>query len=518
MLLYAGFSLVLLICLVAYVVYLWKIKSPPSPFQAKMTGLFLLFVLLPSLPLVFLSAFMFNQSLDLLLQPGIQASLETSIHTIRGQMEEKGRAFFRIHTDTDSWSSSLLRDNRILWAGEFTCGQNGWIKTKTVATRPFPFFESWHPPLSQEKIRGSHIIEWNGNYYLVCYQDNAPESILAAGYELSAEQYRAKQTINRTLAITNSLVYIKDSILHRNLIWTAAVLIIGMLTILSVLSSSRLAWEINRPIHDLVTGMKQVAQGDLSQPVVSAARNEFRFLVDSFNTMMADLKVNREKRIQAERIAAWQGMARRMSHEIKNSLTPISLSLRQIRNRLPGEAVTGHIKDSLAVMDDELKSLQEMAAAFSRFSRLPEMQKHPMDLNSAVRAVTALLAPAAPRISFDLDLSSALPEISGDLEQIKRMLNNVLQNAVQASEPGSRIEVHTRPAADHNHPVEIEIRDFGHGMNADVAEKIFQPYFTTKSRGTGLGLAIVQKIIEQHGGEISVKSSPEQGTRVIIRL
>jgi len=234
--------------------------------------------------------------------------------------------------------------------------------------------------------------------------------------------------------------------------------------------------------------------------------------------MIQDLNTSRQKLIQAERLTAWQEVARRISHEIKNSLTPISISLRRLRNHFQGKSLPPNISESLKAVEEELLTLERMAAEFSEFARMPQPQKTPLDLNEIVRSSVRLAEPTAGSVKIETTLSPDLPSIPADREQMKRLLNNLIKNAVEACHDTGTVIVTTRWSESPGHTITLEIQDHGEGMDEETLEKIFHPYFTTKKKGTGLGLTIVQKIVEDHSGKIQISSEKGKRTRVTIHL
>lgn len=248
--------------------------------------------------------------------------------------------------------------------------------------------------------------------------------------------------------------------------------------------------------------------------------------------------------IQAERAAAWSEVARRMAHEIKNPLTPIQLSAERImRNyeRTPGSQPEPRfrevVQEGTTTIVREVAALQRMVEEFSRFARLPEARPVKASLNDVVRDAVSLYAERLNGIRIDCSLSDDLPGLWLDTEQIKRVLVNLIDNAVEALSPdagdsgdggnGSK-EEHARSVArvitiqslrlKTGDSVRLTIADTGHGISARDRDKLFLPKFSTRSRGTGLGLAIVSHIIADHKGRVWVEDNQPRGARFIIEL
>jgi two-component system nitrogen regulation sensor histidine kinase NtrY len=243
--------------------------------------------------------------------------------------------------------------------------------------------------------------------------------------------------------------------------------------------------------------------------------------------------------IQAERAAAWSEVARRMAHEIKNPLTPIQLSAERImRNYDRGVGVRGEpkftevVREGTTTIVREVAALQRMVEEFSRFARLPEARPTAASLNDVVRDAVSLYDERLDGIRIDCSLSDDLPMLWLDTEQIKRVLVNLIDNAVEALAPdgdgnGRKDEPTAVPersiALETTHiratdSVRLVIADSGHGISPRDRDKLFLPKFSTRSRGTGLGLAIVSHIIADHKGRVWVEDNQPRGARFIIEL
>jgi two-component system nitrogen regulation sensor histidine kinase NtrY len=224
--------------------------------------------------------------------------------------------------------------------------------------------------------------------------------------------------------------------------------------------------------------------------------------------------------LKAQRMAAWREVARRIAHEIKNPLTPIKLSAQRLRRKYLSrfgedekafDECTGMIIKSV----DELKILVD---EFSSFARMPAAQPTPNSLNDVIREAVTLYQESHRQVSFSFFADEALPLILLDRDQIKRVLINLLDNAVDAiGREGGSIAIETC----YNPELRIatfSVADTGHGISAEDKPRLFEPYFSTKKAGTGLGLAIVNTIITDHRGFIRVRDNEPRGTKFIIEL
>ncbi len=242
--------------------------------------------------------------------------------------------------------------------------------------------------------------------------------------------------------------------------------------------------------------------------------------------------------IAAQRASAWQEVARRMAHEIKNPLTPIQLSAERMAKRFSrqnGEAEISEtenrkpktevqtrkiIKDGTDTILREVNSLKAMVDEFSRYARLPNAQIESRDLNALIRKTVKLYEDRFSDVEITTNLAENLPNAKIDEEQIKRVFVNLIDNAIEAfdeKQVGKTIELKTfyDKARD---LIVAEVCDNGAGISPADFQKLFQPYFSTKGRGTGLGLAIVQRIISEHHGKIRAVNNSSKGAKFIVEL
>jgi two-component system nitrogen regulation sensor histidine kinase NtrY len=215
--------------------------------------------------------------------------------------------------------------------------------------------------------------------------------------------------------------------------------------------------------------------------------------------------------MKGQRENAWREVAKRIAHEIKNPLTPIKLSAQRLQRRLrdlPGK--DGQLlQECTHIIIEHTDELKEMVNEFSNFARFPEVSPTPNQLNDLIQETLQLYSSAHPEVHFVMTLEPLLPIFEIDKEQMRRVLMNLLDNAIAAikhaeSKPERiEIETHYNQILDH---AALIIRDNGLGMSEEIQARAFEPYFSTKNQGTGLGLAIVKRIINDHGGYIRVTS------------
>lgn len=235
--------------------------------------------------------------------------------------------------------------------------------------------------------------------------------------------------------------------------------------------------------------------------------------------------------ISAQRAAAWSEVARRMAHEIKNPLTPIQLSAERIAKKFEDEIKESNgrqdltklrkvIKEGTEIILSEVKSLKSMVDEFSRFARLPSAKLEPKNLNEVVRKTLLLYEDRVQQISIKTELATNLPECMLDEEQMKQVLVNLIDNAIEAfSDEQENKEIVIRTSFDEREAkVLLEVSDNATGIDPKHFPKLFQPYFSTKHGGTGLGLTIVHRIVTEHNGKIIVSKNFPRGTKFRIEL
>ena len=294
----------------------------------------------------------------------------------------------------------------------------------------------------------------------------------------------------------------------------------------SVLLGLLLSWwvsaRVTRPVERLAAGAREVAAGKWETRVDVGSRDEIGQLARAFNNMTQQLLEQRERLVQAERVAAWRELARRLAHELKNPLFPLQVTvenLQRAREQNP-EQFDEVFRESTATLRAELQDLNAIVGRFSDFARMPAPQLQPVNINEAVRSAVKLFeaqfsAVGRPPITPELYLEDGVPTIQADPELLHRALQNLVLNSLDAMPGGGTLTIRT---ARQDGAVRVEISDTGTGLTQEECARLFTPYYSTKQHGTGLGLAIVQSVVSDHGGRISVVSKPGCGTTFRIEL
>jgi two-component system nitrogen regulation sensor histidine kinase NtrY len=223
--------------------------------------------------------------------------------------------------------------------------------------------------------------------------------------------------------------------------------------------------------------------------------------------------------IRAQKVAAWREVARRLAHEIKNPLTPIQLSAERLQRHFAGapEATRALVDECATTIVTEVESLKGLVDEFSQFARMPAPRASPTDLHGLLDDALALYRGLFRDVEIRTHFASSLPKVAADPEQIRRVIINIVDNAIEAVERRGAIDIETQHDAG-NSLVRIVVADNGPGIPAAERDKLFLPYYSTKQRGSGLGLAIVRRIVAEHGGSIDVSDNVPRGTRFAIEL
>jgi two-component system, NtrC family, nitrogen regulation sensor histidine kinase NtrY len=228
--------------------------------------------------------------------------------------------------------------------------------------------------------------------------------------------------------------------------------------------------------------------------------------------------------LRAQKQTAWREVARRIAHEIKNPLTPLSLSAERIHRHLeratpPDAASLSVIRQCAITINSSVETVRKLVDEFSTLARFPASKPEPSDINSIVQEALLMFDGRLDDISMRTFLGSDLPPVQADPEAMKRAIANLVDNAAEALHDSlvKQIVISTA-VTDGRDSIEIVVADSGHGVTSEVKEKLFLPYFSTKRRGTGLGLAIVSRIIEDHHGSIRVEENSPVGARFIVEL
>jgi len=301
------------------------------------------------------------------------------------------------------------------------------------------------------------------------------------------------------------------------------VLIVSLLLFISIIISINFSSRLTKPIINLIGASEKISSGDLNAKVPKIQTDkEFEKLNENFNLMIDKLKIQQDKLLLSERHEAWENVARKLAHEIKNPLTPIQLSIDRLKEKYLNKIGPDNKNFSsyLDTINKQIKDIEYLVNEFSDFARMPKPKLKKVDLNILIEDVVNLNKLSSNNIVFSLSKNKSQNYINADHEQFNRVFVNLIKNSIES------IEEKKKESVDFKGKINIDIKhdsdyiyttiiDNGVGFDHVDKKKMLTPYFTTKKKGTGLGLAIVTKIINDHNSTISFNSI-DKGAKVKI--
>lgn len=322
----------------------------------------------------------------------------------------------------------------------------------------------------------------------------------------------------------------KMTSIYRLIFYSVAALVF----ILAIVCAFLIAFPLSRRVSELSRATERIADGDLSAKVEVRGNDQIAFLMAQFNDMVEQVRSAQESKAYIERMQAWQEVARRLAHEIKNPLTPIVLAVQQLDGKFDDyiekpQKYRKLLTNAVEIVNEETETLRKLVKNFSEFARMPIPEKQATKFSQFVSQTieqNPQFAEQAQRITVHpADSSMSELEIEIDHELMRRVIVNIVRNGIEAATNAHfspEIDIYTVDPGEKElrYSVILRIIDNGPGLTEEQKNKLFMPYFTTKSDGTGLGLAIVRKIVEDHNGKIQLhdRDDGERGTQADIYL
>ena len=515
-----------------------------SKANRKYITFFALFTLIPSILISLFSLFLLSFALDKYLDKKITTAVNNSYEIAKSYTEE-------IRTKTQS--------EIILIAYDLNKSINFLNRNKNQ-------FKSFLN--TQKLIRGMdevHVIEENGELYLstlddiTSYQqplpnalemvlnDKRPLKIIDAQKNRSASLIKLENFDNKYLYIVKYLdkkisQYLIESQEALNFYYTVLnkqtgikisfvfiyLVIVSLLLFVSISIAIRFSSRFFRSINNLIIASSNIGKGrlDIKVPEVKTDK-DMELLNKNFNLMIHQLKTQQDKLITSERHEAWESLARKLAHEIKNPLTPIQLTVDRLKNKYSTKLETNEKEDfakSLKIIAKQIKLIENLVNEFSDFARMPKPILKVNNLNTIIGDNVNLLKELDETIEIEFISSEKNIFLKSDNEQLSRVFLNLIKNSVESIQE----KKHNNP--DYRGKILIELinsatsidffiidNGIGFGLLKDNIKNILNPYFTTKKKGTGLGLAIVNKIINDHNGFLYF-SSLDDGAKIEIKF
>jgi len=308
------------------------------------------------------------------------------------------------------------------------------------------------------------------------------------------------QELSAEFGQTNELVGTIESLDLRRGLTLALLLLVALVWLVSLAPVVFIAHRFSRPIQQLTDGLTDFAAGDWHRRLEPGQNDEVGRAIGAFNHMAEQLRENRERLVYLTQMSSWQTLARKTAHELKNSLTPIRLTVEEMLARQP-PTDREFMREAVQIVVSEIDTLERRVRAFSEFSSEPPVAPEVLDVNALVTERISLLGPAHPDTTYSLRVDASGPRAHAGADLVKGILTNLLENAAEAAGPGGRVLTATQSRGAQ---IEIEVHDTGPGVSDEASRTLFEPTITFKKRGMGLGLSIARKHALLSGGDITL--------------
>jgi signal transduction histidine kinase len=359
---------------------------------------------------------------------------------------------------------------------------------------PVPFFQKQNNYTQTEHIGKLNYL----SAYTRLYNDkNELIGYMAVPSFLSSDQMH-KEIFNLVAVIIN--VYL---------------LIIVVASLLSLFISNQLT----KPIKTLEDKLNAINLKGQNERIEYKHQDEIGHLVEQYNKMVDKLEESAKTLAKDERESAWKQMARQVTHEINNPLTPMKLTIQHLQRMqtIDPEAFNEYFKKSSQLLIEQIEHLSAIATAFSDFAKMPETQIEHVNISDRLEQIIELFKNNREHVEITYTPTPDQLLVLADKEQLTQVFNNLLKNAIQAIPTNRKGYIHIATEVKNKH-VRVEIKDNGTGIETDIQDKLFTPNFTTKTSGMGLGLAIVKNIVTSNGGKIWFTTTPNEGTSFFVEF
>ena len=427
------------------------------------TRLILAFILATVLPLIVTLWIMTS-----LLERSLGFATTAQLDRLSKSLEETGRHYYQQSRDAlrqDSNSGTLShqtysKTDEIQWPGEIT-----------------DFWQSGEPERFSIAGPGGNRLD-----YFVRREDGVWTFSRDLGNvrmeDLSSEYREARQLVQLA----------KERDLRRGFT-TTLIILVASVWLIAFVWLIYLANRVSRPMQQLTAGLADLAADRLETRIPAEGNDEIGRAIAAFNRSAAELQQSRDRLVYLTQIASWQTLARKMAHELKNSLTPIRLTVEEILARQP-ESERQFMTQAAKIVVDEIEALERRVRAFSDFSAEPAVRLTPLDINGILEERVSFLKPGHPGVMYRTEVDPMLLPALGDSDRVKGILTNLLENAAEAAGAGGIVLVASYLSSDH---VVIEVHDSGPGISDEALKTLFEPSISFKNRGMGLGLSIARK-------------------------
>lgn len=463
-------------------------------FRAKIFYIIFLVGLVPAISVLIIAAFLLNTTLTRVGAAGLESSIEAARSMVESNEAQIGKLLSAALQDDIPWINSDLLNN---WL-EFH--ELDLVFRISKDTTFYSILDSAHidkfPPDSIPSATG--FFHWKTDeksFFL--YSIEKSGAIEGCGILIPIDYSENGMLVAEAVSASASLSIYRNFSLKL----LTVVTFVSILVVLAagLLLSRYISKQLVKPLNDLTEGAKKLGGGDLTHRVVLSGDDEFARLAGSFNRMASEIDENQRKLIETERLAAWREVARRIAHEIKNPLTPMAIEIYRLKEMLAKDSNENAAK-ALEAVDSQINVLRELAGQFSTFAKEPELKKISCSIADIITQ-TVELYKNYDNVTINTEIADNLPLLQIDTQMMGRVFGNIIKNCIEAFADNAIIDITVNSE---NDIVKIIIKDNGPGFPMEKLENIDQPYFTTKKSGSGLGLAIIKKIVEEHGGKLSL--------------
>jgi len=501
----------------------------PESIKKKITISFVFIAVLSAMPIVIISSNYFNSSLSKMFSGRTMKALNESVNLTRN-------TYFRVEKEVKSELETVrfIFDNFMLMTSEDDLEKiTGTYRSSNLKIIFFKY--KYGNLLITENYQPSLKID---NYKLYKFYSTSElpgirtDRIEIDGNDLISGMFRFRDLmVVMYLPISDDFKNIEDLFIKAredyinienqkeyfesgtgSFLMLISIIIVGIAYLISLYISGN----ITRPVLELSNASKQIAMGNNKLFIEKKSDDEIGVLVDAFNSMAKQLDENQKFMFQKHKLEAWNEMARKLVHEIKNPLTPIRLSAERMRKlvkegnpNMNNAVITGS-----ETIITEVNSLLKLVSEFNTFARLPIKKAEISNLNKLIDE-SILLFHGYDNVEFIFIKSENLPDILIDRGLVRQALTNIISNSIQAFSENGLIIISTDVDQSGLYQI-VNIKDNGPGIKSSDIDKIFEPGFTLKKTGTGLGLAIVEKIMIEHDGKIYCRSLEGQGADFIL--
>ena len=470
--------------------------------RLQLLAVLVLAIVLPLWPAAFAARELFERSFEPLLTSGLTESAEAGLDVVRTVMQEH-KAHWLESLERGGARDTLEPARRDRWRlDERRAPESGAPLGALVLLRSPEVVTEDSSAVLVAQVRGATGVGAEPVWLVRALPDSLVRQAarLSRGAQLLQALRLERDALNRSFQATFLVVYL-----------AMAAFVLG----LGLWLTSRLT----RPLAELGAGIDAIASGDLGARVPERSGGEIGELVKHFNAMAERLQTQQAELGRLERLTAWRQAARFLAHEIKNPLTPIQLAAQAMRDACPpgDERYLALVRESAAIIEEEVLGMRNLVSEFSEFARLPEIRAARVDSADLARELLGLYGPA--QLAVTAGGEGAGVTLWADRDPLKRVLVNLVDNALAAQRSaGVAQPVELSFAASPSGGVSVRVRDRGTGIPDTDKRRVFEPDYTTKSDGMGLGLAIVEHLVRHHGGTIAVHDAPERGAVFAITL